>query len=119
MGAIILLIATTAFASLLVFITSFLGPKSKRLKNLPYECGVAVEESKGGKTKISLRFYLAALLFIIFDVEILFLFPWALTYKDFVSQGLGWFSFLSMLIFMIFVVLSLIWDLKEGSLDWN
>ena len=77
-----------------------------------YECG----EDPVGDTRIrfNIRFYVVALIFLIFDVEVVFLFPWALVYKE-----LGWFAFVEMLVFLaiLFVGYAYVW--RKGDLDWD
>jgi NADH-quinone oxidoreductase subunit A len=77
-----------------------------------YECG----EDPVGDTRVrfNIRFYVVALIFLIFDVEVVFLFPWALVYKE-----LGWFAFIEMLVFLaiLFVGYAYVW--RKGDLDWD
>jgi NADH-quinone oxidoreductase subunit A len=82
------------------------------IKNSTYECG----EEPIGKPwiKFNTRFYVIALVFIIFDVEIVLLFPWAVVFKD-----LGWFSYISMLIFLIILFIGLVYDWGKGYLEWE
>ena len=76
-----------------------------------YECG---EEAEGSAwVQFNIRYYVIALVFIIFDVEILFLFPWAVVYKS-----LGWLAFIEMAIFLIILIFGLIYVWKKGDLDW-
>jgi len=81
-------------------------------KNSTYECG----ENPIGDTRVrfNIRFYVVALIFLIFDVEIVFLFPWAIVYKN-----LGWFAFLEMVVFLgiLFVGFAYVW--RNGDLDWD
>ncbi|MAP24304.1 MAG: NADH-quinone oxidoreductase subunit A [Rickettsiales bacterium] len=80
-------------------------------KGAPYECGFEPLSAKAGKFDV--RFYLIALLFIIFDLEIAFLFPWAVSLKT-----LGWPGFLSMMIFLTVLTVGFIYEWKKGALDW-
>ena len=81
-------------------------------KRTTYECG----ETPVGDTRVrfNVRFYVVALIFLIFDVEVVFLFPWAVVYK-----GLGWFAFLEMLAFLsiLFVGYAYVW--RKGDLEWD
>lgn len=81
-------------------------------KNSPYECGFGPFESS--HLPFDVRFYLVAILFIIFDLETAFFFPWAL-----VIRKLGWFAFSSMLIFLGLLVIGFIYEWKRGALDWE
>jgi NADH-quinone oxidoreductase subunit A len=77
----------------------------------PYECGIVPESNARGR--YSVRFYLVGMLFVIFEVETILLFPWALRYKQ-----LGWFGVAEAGIFLAFLVVGYIWILRKGVLDW-
>ncbi|MDP1603635.1 MAG: NADH-quinone oxidoreductase subunit A [Legionella sp.] len=81
-------------------------------KNSPYECGFDAFESS--HLPFDVRFYLVAILFIIFDLETAFFFPWAL-----VLRKLGWFGFSAMLIFLGLLVIGFIYEWKRGALEWE
>lgn len=81
-------------------------------KNSPYECGFAPFESS--HIPFDVRFYLVAILFIIFDLETAFFFPWAL-----VLRTIGWPAFLSMSIFLLLLVIGFIYEWKRGALEWE
>ena len=96
-----------------------LGPKRKKSKekNEPYECGVdpAVNTNK----KFNIKFYIIAALFLLFDIEIIFIIPWAIIYKDMISIGLGMFLLIDMIIFIFILVIGLFYILKKGALKWD
>ena len=96
-----------------------LGPKRNETpaKMMPYECGVPGEETKD--SKVTVKFYLTAILFIIFDIEIIFMYPWAVTFIDFVKQGHGLYILGAMGVFILLFVVGLIWEVKSRALDWN
>jgi NADH-quinone oxidoreductase subunit A len=81
-------------------------------KDSPYECGFAAFES--ARMKFDVRYYLVAILFILFDLEIAFLFPWAVVLPD-----LGVFGFWSMFIFLAILVVGFIYEWKKGALEWE
>lgn len=85
-------------------------PDSEKLS--PYECGF--EAFEDSRMKFDIRFYLVAILFIIFDLEIAFLFPWAV-----VLENIGWFGFFAMLIFLGILVIGFIYEWKKGALEWE
>ena len=90
-----------------------LGPhKPDAAKNSPYECGF--EAFEDARMKFDVRYYLVAILFILFDLEIAFLFPWAI-----VLQQIGWFGFTSMMIFLGILVVGFIYEWKKGALEWE
>jgi NADH-quinone oxidoreductase subunit A len=107
------------FGIFLLVFSGSLGPKRNpsKAKMMPYECGVPGEETED--SKISVKFYLTAILFIIFDIEIIFMYPWAVTFLDFVKKGQGGYILAAMGIFVVLFVIGLIWEVKSKALDWN
>jgi len=94
-------------------LASILGPKRPSpAKSEPFECGEKPFELPSGRNTI--KFYLVGMLFILFDVELVFLFPWAV-----VSRQLGLFGFLEMLLFLGIVVVGFIYAWKKGALEWE
>jgi len=90
-----------------------LGPSRPDDQKLsPYECGF--ESFEDARMKFDIRYYLVAILFIIFDLEIAFLFPWAI-----VLEQVGWFGFASMSIFLGILVIGFIYEWKKGALEWE
>jgi len=85
-------------------------PDSEKLS--PYECGF--EAFEDARMKFDVRYYLVAILFILFDLEIAFLFPWAI-----VLQEIGLFGFLAMLVFLAILVVGFIYEWKKGALEWD
>jgi NADH-quinone oxidoreductase subunit A len=109
------IMAVLAGAIALMFILGsvFLGPKKRHpVKDSPFECGIASEGYDKGPMPI--RFYVMAMLFIIFDVELAFLFPWSVVFRT-----LGLFGFLEMLVFFIIVGVGFIYAWKIGALEWD
>ena len=95
-----------------LFIQRILAPRNKTFDKMStYECGEDVEGPAW--VKFNIRFYVVALIFIIFDVEIVFLFPWAVVYKE-----LGLFAFVEMLIFLGILSLGLAYVWRKGDLEW-
>jgi NADH-quinone oxidoreductase subunit A len=90
-----------------------LGPhKPDAAKNSPYECGF--EAFDDARMKFDVRYYLVAILFILFDLEIAFLFPWAVALKD-----IGLTGFIAMMIFLAILVVGFVYEWKKGALDWE
>ena len=108
-----------AFGAFLIILSSSLGPRPKPnpAKYMPYESGVAGIETN--ESRVSVKFYLTAILFIIFDIEIIFMYPWALTFMDFVRSGQGMYILGAMGLFIALFVVGLIWEVKSKALDWN
>ena len=102
-----------ALALLLLTIPRFLSPKfPSEAKSKPFECGKEPFALPGGQ--MSVHFYIVAMLFIVFDVELVFLFPWAVLFRE-----LGVFGLVEMAVFMGFVVLGFIYVWKKGALEWE
>ena len=78
----------------------------------PYECGF--EAFEDARMKFDVRYYLVAILFILFDLEIAFLFPWAVVLPD-----IGFFGFASMMVFLLILVVGFIYEWKKGALEWE
>ncbi|MFN9708208.1 MAG: NADH-quinone oxidoreductase subunit A [Burkholderiales bacterium] len=90
-----------------------MGPRRPdAAKNSPYECGF--EAFEDARMKFDVRYYLVAILFILFDLEIAFLFPWAVALKEIGTTG-----FVAMMIFLGILVVGFIYEWKKGALDWE
>ncbi|MBI2681646.1 MAG: NADH-quinone oxidoreductase subunit A [Acidobacteriales bacterium] len=90
--------------------------KYSRVKMQAYECGMT--PTGDAQHRFSVKFYLVAMLFILFDVEAIFLIPWAVVYKDLLRK-FGWFGFWEMIIYIGIVLVGLIYIWKKGVIDWN
>ncbi len=96
-----------------VLLSTRLGPRRPNpVKTEPYESGIVPIPAP--ERKFQVRFYLVAVSFLLFDVEIVFLFPWAVRFRS-----LGWFGFGAMLIFLAVLVLGLIYEWRKGALEWR
>lgn len=89
--------------------------KPNKTKDSPYECGLHAEGS--AHPRFSVKFYVTAMLFILFDIEIVFLIPWVLIYRDFLSANLP--ILMPVLFFLFVLILGLIYELKKGALKWE
>jgi NADH-quinone oxidoreductase subunit A len=97
----------------LVAASSVLGKKlENKVKNSPYECGMAPQGS--AEERFSVKFYLVAMLFILFDIEAVFLYPWVVVYMD-----LGWVAFVEMGLFVALILSGFLYIWKKGVLDWS
>jgi NADH-quinone oxidoreductase subunit A len=93
--------------------SSLLGNRRPdKQKQSPYECGF--DPFEDSRVKFDVRYYLVAILFIIFDLEIAFLFPWAVS-----LHGLSWFGYSAMMIFLAILVVGFIYEWKKGALEWE
>ncbi|MCB9250258.1 MAG: NADH-quinone oxidoreductase subunit A [Ignavibacteriales bacterium] len=108
----VFMILAGAFVAIAIFAAMLIRPKRPSYeKNLIYECGENPEGSPW--VKFNIRFYVVALIFLIFDVEIVLLFPWALTYKEF-----GFFGFAVGAIFLLVLFLGMAYEWRKGDLEW-
>jgi NADH-quinone oxidoreductase subunit A len=110
-GLYALLVAVTGVA--LLGAPRLLAPRlSRREKESPYECGVPLLGSS--RERFSIKFYLVAILFVLFDIETVFLIPWAVIYRE-----LGVFGLVEILVFMALLVLGFVYAWRRGGLDWE
>lgn len=108
-----MVLAASGTAIGMIVLTTVLGPKkSFPEKDEPFECGVSPVNDP--KSRFSVRFYLIAMLFIIFDIEAVFLFPWAAIFRE-----LGLFGFIEMMIFIFILGVGLVYIWKKGALEWE
>jgi len=109
----ILFIVATALAVLVILIGIVFGPRRKSFrKSAPYESGMM--PIGPGTRRMNVRYYLVAVLFILFDVEIIFFYPWAVTFR-----ALGLFGFIEMLIFVVILLVGYIYVWKKGAFEWD
>ncbi|ADQ18881.1 NADH-quinone oxidoreductase subunit A [Leadbetterella byssophila] len=110
---LIQLVLALGFVVMTLIATHYLGPKLRsKKKDLPFECGV---ESVGdARMPLNVRYFLTAILFVLFDVEVIFMYPWAVNFK-----GLGWLGFYEMLLFVAFLMAGFYYVIKKGVLDWE
>ena len=86
-----------------------------KIKDSPYECGLSSDTK--GETRYSVKFYITAMLFILFDIDVVFLIPWVLTHRDSVAAGIPILG--PMLFFTFILVAGLIYEIKSGALEWE
>jgi len=100
------------FPTVTIIAARLIRPSAPSITKLEaYECGIkAASDSRG---RYTVRFYIIAILFVIFDVETIFLFPWAIRYKT-----LGWFGVAEVLVFLAILVVGYVWAYKKGALEW-
>ncbi len=106
------------FAASALIISVILGKaaKSNAAKDSAYECGIKAEGP--AQPRFSVKFYLVAMLFILFDIEIVFMYPWAVVYRDFIAQR-GASIFWSMLSFVTVLTVGYVYAIMKGALDWK
>ena len=110
---LLFIIVALAFGGVMIGVGWVLGPSRPDSEKLsPYECGF--EAFEDARMKFDVRYYLVAILFILFDLEIAFLFPWAVTLNE-----IGAFGFWSMMIFLAILVVGFVYEWKKGALEWE
>jgi len=110
---LIQLILAGAFVSITMLLTHLLGPKQRTKNKLEsFECGI--ESIGNARNPFSVKYFLTAILFVLFDVEVIFMYPWAVNFKN-----LGIVGFVEMLIFMVFLLLGFFYVIKRKALDWE
>ena len=113
LSAGVMLVLASGFVAVSLLVSRLFSPNHPTPEKLaPYECGIIPEVEP--LQRFPVRFYLVAMLFVIFDVEIIFLFAWASIW-----DSLGWYGVAAMLIFTLFVIETLVYVWKRGALDWN
>jgi NADH-quinone oxidoreductase subunit A len=100
-------------AAAIALLGGSLGPRRySKIKQAPFECGSEVLDS--ARQRFSVKFYVVALLFIVFDLETVFLYPWAVNFR-----ALGWFGYGEMVVFAFTLVVGLVYVWKKGALNWD
>ena len=107
----------TGFAVTTLLLSVLLGKsaRSNSIKDSPYECGMLPLGQS--QPRFSVKFYLVAMLFVIFDIEVVFMIPWVMVFRDFVSEGLP--ILMPMGVFLGVLVLGLVYELKKGAIEWE
>jgi len=111
------IVVAMLFAGSALLVSVLVGKSGKRTlaKDTAYECGMVPQGE--GQPRFSVKFYLVAMLFILFDLEIVFMYPWAVVYRESIKQsGL---IFWSMLSFISILMVGYVYALKKGALDWK
>ena len=108
----IFLVLCISFPVITLIAAKLIRPNAPTVTKLEaYECGIkAASDSRG---RYTVRFYIVAILFVIFDVETIFLFPWAVRYKQ-----LGWFGVSEIAVFLAILIVGYVWALKKGAFEW-
>jgi NADH-quinone oxidoreductase subunit A len=110
---IVMFVLAIAFVVISISASKLLAPRlTTSAKEAPYECGII--PSREPPERFPVTFYLVAMIFIVFDIEIIFLFPWATVYRGLGGYGLG-----VMAAFIVPFFLSFVWEISQGGLDWG
>lgn len=115
---LILLVLSTGLACLIVILTHLIGPRrDTKLKLMPYESGM--NPIGPAVRRMPVRFYLIAVLFILFDIEVVFFLPWAVVFSTFIKNGQALFILLEMFIFIAILLVGYIYAWKKDALEWE
>ncbi|SRR5690554_2993620 len=110
-----LLALAAVFAVVTLVISRLVGPRRfNRAKQEPYECGIEPTPEPPGGGRFPVKYYLVAMTFIIFDIEIIFLYPWAVRFDH-----LGLFGFVAMVTFLVLITVPFVYEWRRGGLEWD
>jgi NADH-quinone oxidoreductase subunit A len=113
LSILIMLALGAGFALVAVFLSTLLGPHKPTPEKLaPYECGMPPVGN--ARERQSVKFYLVAMIFLLFDIEVAFLYPWAMALRD-----LGWGGFAQLVLFMLLLLAGYVYVWRKGALDWG
>ena len=110
------LFVALGFVVAVMIVTHIIGGKRRRVRSIRkednFECGIEIKGN--ARFPFSIKYFLIAILFVLFDVEVIFFYPWAINFK-----GFGWTGFAEMMLFIAFFLVGFYYILKKGALDWN
>lgn len=115
---LLMFIVAFGFAAGNVLLSQLVGQrKSTRTKLMPYECGK--DPVGSARERFSVKFYLIAMIFILFDIEVIFLVPWAVVFKNLMARGLGTLVYVEMMLFVVLLLVGYVYVVKKGAFDWS
>jgi NADH-quinone oxidoreductase subunit A len=118
MPVLLVLMVAVAFAALFLGLSTWLGPKRRDpLKESPYECGIPPRSSV--QIRFYIRYFLVALLFLLFDLEAAFLYPWVVLYRSYVQAGQAAFALGELGVFLTVLVVGYVYVWRKGGLRWQ
>src|ERR1700757_4983056 len=113
LGVVIMVVLGVGFAGVMIGLSVLLGPRNPTPEKLaPYECGMPPVGS--ARERQSVKFYLVAMIFLLFDIEVAFLYPWAMALRQ-----LGWMGFVQVVLFMALLLAGYVYVWRKGALDWG
>ena len=113
LAIVVLIVLATAVAVIAIVLGGLFGPKKKtKSKSMPYESGMTPYGP--GTRRMPVRFYLIAVLFILFDIEVVFFLPWAIVFRQ-----LGLFGLIEMVVFIVILLVGYVYAWKKGALEWE
>ncbi len=117
---LLMFVVAAGFATVNVFISQYIGQRKRtRTKMMPYECGK--DPVGNAHERFSVKFYMIAMIFILFDIEVIFLMPWAVVFKTLASPayGLRNLVYVEMMLFVVLLLAGYVYVLKKGAFDWS
>ena len=117
---LLMFVVAAGFAVGNVLLSQLVGQRKRtKTKLMPYECGK--DPVGSARERFSVKFYLIAMIFILFDIEVIFLVPWAAVFKTLAAQGdaMRWFVYLEMMVFVGLLLVGYIYIVKKGAFDWG
>ena len=114
----LMMVLAGGLALTLLKLGEVLGPRrANRIKTMPYESGM--DPIGTARERYSVKFYLVAMIFIVFDVEVVFLYPWAVSFQEFLEAGAGLGVLAVVVVFIVILAIGLIYDIKKGGLEFD
>jgi NADH-quinone oxidoreductase subunit A len=114
----VIIILAIALGFLVVVLGNLFGPRRDSLrKGMPYESGM--KPYGEGTRRVPVKFYLVAVLFILFDIELVFFVPWAVVFRQFIQNGFGGFALIEMAVFIIILLVGYVYAWKKGAFEWE
>lgn len=114
----IMMALATGLSLTLLLASNVVGPsRANRIKEAPYESGM--DPVGTARERYSVKFYLVAMIFIVFDVEVVFMYPWAVSFQNFLASGAGLGVFLVIAFFAVILAIGLLYDIKKGGLEFD
>ena len=117
---VLMFVVAVGFAAGNVLLSQLVGQhKATRTKTMPYECGK--DPVGSARERFSVKFYLIAMIFILFDIELIFLIPWAVVFKSFVAAGrdMSTLIYVEMMLFVVLLLIGYVYIIKKGLFDWG
>src|SRR3954462_14868547 len=115
---LLMFVVAAGFAVTFIGLSTFVGQRKRtRTKLMPYECGK--DPVGSARERFSVKFYLIAMIFILFDIEVIFLIPWAVVFKTFMAGGYGNLVYVEMMVFVALLLVGYIYVVKKGAFDWG
>src|SRR5437868_3659684 len=115
---LLMFLVAAGFAVTFIGLSQLVGQRKRtRTQLMPYECGK--DPVGSARERFSVKFYLIAMIFILFDIEVIFLIPWAVVFKSFAKGGYGSLVYVEMMLFVVLLLVGYIYVVKKGAFDWG